>query len=117
MSQSPIFVKTEAFQVWLLEHTVKFPKHERFRLAKRLDDALFAFHECLLYAVKLHDPVRYLEQADAELDKLRTYLRLALEMRYTSAAQYHHAALHVTEIGRLLGGWFKKASRDGRSSL
>ena len=44
-----------------------------------------------------------------ELDKLRTYLRLSLELRYTSENQYAHAAGHVTEIGKLLGGWIKTA--------
>ena len=109
MSRSPIFVKTEAFMVWLLEHTRKFPKHERFRLAKRLDDALFAFHEHLLFAAKTPQVAQHLRQADVELDKLRTYLRLSLELRYTSENQYAHAAGHVTEIGKLLGGWIKTA--------
>jgi hypothetical protein len=87
VSQSPIFVKTEAFILWLLQHTVKFPKAERFRLAKRLDDALLDFHACLLSAAKLPDTYQYLCQADVELDKLRTYLRLALELKYTSEDQ------------------------------
>jgi hypothetical protein len=30
--QSPMFTKTTDFIVWLLEHTEKFPKSERFRM-------------------------------------------------------------------------------------
>jgi hypothetical protein len=111
MAQSPIFVKTEAFAVWLLGHTAGFPRHERFRLAKRIEDALFDFHEHLLRAVKLDDVAGCLAEADVALDRLRTCLRLALEMGYTSNRQYQYAAEHLTEIGRLLGGWQKKVGK------
>lgn len=106
-TQSPIFVKTEVFMKWLLDHTTKFPKHERFRLAKRIDDALFDFHAGLIYAVKLKDPATYLKQADIALHQLRAYMRLALEMGYTSPNQYGFAAQNLKELGKLLGGWLK----------
>ncbi len=31
---SPIFVKTFEMLAWLLEHTKKFPKHQRFVMAQ-----------------------------------------------------------------------------------
>lgn len=93
--------------VWLLEHTRKFPKYQRFRLAKQIDDAIFAFHECLIRAAQTQNPHQYLREADIQLDLLRAYLRLAVELKYTSRDQYGHAARHTTEIGRLLGGWLK----------
>ncbi len=52
--QSPIFVKTEALLLWLMQRTVKFLRHERFRVAKQIDDAAFELHECLLWAVQSH---------------------------------------------------------------
>jgi len=108
--QSPIFVKTEAFMVWLFDHTAKFPRHERFRLAKRIDDALFNFHEYLVRATLSDNPKRELTEADAQLTLLRTYLRIAVEQHYTSPAQFKYIAEHTTEIGKLLGGWLKKES-------
>ncbi len=105
--QSPIFVKTEAFMLWLFQHTNKFPRDERFRLAKRIDDAIFAFHENLIYAAKTSETRQYLQLADAELDKLRTYLRFAVELNYTSPKQFQYSAEQTTEIGKLLGGWVK----------
>lgn len=107
-AQSPIFVKTEAFMVWLFAHTGKFPRHERFRLAKRIDDALFDFHSCLLGAASHpKQALPQLLQADTELDKLRTYLRLALELGYSEANQYVFSIEHTAELGKLLGGWLK----------
>lgn len=107
--QSPIFAKTESFMVWLLEHTAKFPRHERFRLAKHMDDALFDFHRYLLRAAQSDQPLPHLKEADIALNALRTYLRLAVELTYTTPKQYQYAARQTTEIGKLLGGWMKKA--------
>lgn len=107
--QSPIFIKTEVFMMWLLQHTRKFPREERFRLAARIEQVLFAFHESLLYAAKADDTAHYLHKADAELDMLRTYLRFAVEWRYTAPDQYLYIAEQTAEIGKLLGGWMKMA--------
>lgn len=107
--QSPIFVKTEAFMLWMLHHVKQFPREERFRLTARIEQVLFTFHESLLYAVKTRETARYLHKADAEFDMLRTYLRFAVELKYTSPDQYRYMCEQTTEIGKLLGGWMKKA--------
>lgn len=96
--------------LWLLHHVQNFPREERFRLAARIEQIAFTFHESLLYAAKTKETAQYLRKADAEFDMLRTYLRFALELKYTSPDQYHYAAEQMTEIGRLLGAWMKKAS-------
>ena len=95
--------------VWLLQHTGKFPKDERFRLAKRIDDALFDFHKSLNQAIYEKQADVHLRQADLHLQLMRSYLRLAVELKYSSPDQFRNAAEHLDEIGRLLGGWMKKA--------
>jgi hypothetical protein len=105
--QSPIFSKTSDFLLWLLQHTEKFPKSERFRLAKRIEDTAFEFYEDLIRTVKSHDKKRMLLAADLELDKLRLYIRLAHSRKLTNHQQYLFAAESLTEIGKLLGGWLK----------
>lgn len=52
IKESPIFVKTYDFTKWLLEHTIKFPKSQRFVMAKRIEDAILNFYDLLLLAVK-----------------------------------------------------------------
>jgi 23S rRNA-intervening sequence protein len=107
--QSPIFVKTEVFMVWLFNHTANFPRQERFRLATHIDETIFDFHEQLLRAAYADQPLEHLREADLQLTKLRTYLRLAVELKYTAPRQYQYIAEQTTEIGKLLGGWIKKA--------
>lgn len=106
--QSPIFIKTEAFMVWLFDHTAKFPRHERFRLARRIEDAMFDFHAALVAAANPEKRL-FLAEADRHLNLLKTYMRLAVELGYTTPRQFQFSAEHTNEIGRLLGGWLKKA--------
>lgn len=114
--QSPIFVKTSNFLLCLMQHTEKYPRSERFRLAKRIEDAAFNFYENLIQAVKSREKRRHLLAADLELDKVRLYLRLAHTRHLTSQEQYFFAAESLTEIGKLLGGWLKTVHQQSASS-
>ena len=105
--QSPIFSKTYDFILWLLNHTEKFSKSERFRMARRLEDAAFAFYELLIKATRTKRKRAVLLDADLELDKLRLYVRLSHARGLTSQKQYQFAASQLVEIGKLLGGWLK----------
>lgn len=107
-AQSPIFVKTHDLLLWLLQHTAQFPKNERFRMARRVEDSAFALYDLLMRAVRVRDAERLLWQADLELDRLRFNVRLCQEMKLISFAQYEYAAERLVEVGRLLGGWIKK---------
>lgn len=105
--QSPIFSKTYDLILWLLNHTEKFPKNERFRMARRIEDTAFQFYELLIQAVRSRRKQALLLQADLELDKLRLYIRLSQARGLTKENQYEYAAHSLVEIGRLLGGWIK----------
>ena len=54
----------------------------------------------------------HLLDADAHLNKLRLYLRLAHQWAWLSSAQYEHVSEMVDEVGRLLGGWIRQ-TRNG----
>jgi len=110
---TPIFTKTFDFVTWLLAATNHFPRSQRFVVTKRLLDAGLNFQELLVDANARRGQARLsqLDLADAELDKVRLYLRLAVRWQWLTPGQYQHAAQYVTEIGRLLGGW-KKVTRQ-----
>lgn len=106
--QSPLFTKTTDFIIWLLEHTEKFPKSERFRMGKRLEDSVFRFYELLIETTRSTKRKRHLLiQADIELEKLRLYVRMSQRRKLTGMSQYHFASGYLVELGKLLGGWLK----------
>jgi four helix bundle protein len=111
MKQSPIFSKTYDFVKWLIPLTVGFPRQQRFVIAAALQQEALSFQGLLIEAVHQSDPRQKLEAADAELDKLRTHLRLCHDLKLISRGQYEHVANMLTEIGRLLGGWKKSLDK------
>jgi|TARA_Y100000296_G_C4957672_1_gene149383 four helix bundle protein len=108
MKSSPLFVKTYDFAKWLLEHTNKFPKSQRFVMAKRIENAILDFQDNLIKAVKLKNKQTYfLIAADIELEKLRKYIRLCQDLKLLSFKQYEYASIKSVEIGKMLGKWIK----------
>lgn len=107
--EQPLFTKTIDFLVWLTQAVNHFPRLHRHTITRRLLDAALDFQEAILDANSRRGPARleWLMIADAELDKVRLYLRLTHRMTWLSPGQYEHASRMVTEIGRLLGAWLK----------
>jgi hypothetical protein len=111
MKQSPIFSKTYDLVAWLIPLTIQFPRQQRFVLAAALQQEALRFQGLLIEAAHRQRPGATLIDADVELDKMRTHLRLCRDLMLVSAGQYEHAARMLTEVGRLLGGWQKSVSQ------
>ncbi len=109
MKQSPIFTKTYDMLRWLLPQTVKFPRQQRFVLAAAIQQTALRLQEQLVEAAYAEHPLPRLREADVTLAKLRIYLRLCRDLELLKFNQYEHGARMLNEIGRLLGGWMKKA--------
>ena len=107
-----IFTRTFDLLDWLLPKSERFPKIYRSTVTQRLMGAALDFQEALFEAQAYSDKVRlrHLRRADAHLNKVRLYLRLAHHWGWLSTGQYEHASRMVAEVGRLLGGWIKQTS-------
>jgi hypothetical protein len=120
MATTPLFTKTFDFTSWLLGATNRFPRSQRFVVTRRLLDAALNFMELLTDANIQRGKARLaaLDLADAELDKVRLYLRLAYRWQWLSAGQYGHASRFVSEMGKMLGAWKKetKSRPQGQSA-
>jgi hypothetical protein len=110
MQQSPLFLKSFETLTWILNHTRKFPKHQRFVLAKRIEEAALNFHDNLVWATKNNSTSNSLREADYHLERLRIYNRLCVQLQLHSMKQYEYLAAALDEMGRLLGGWIQKKS-------
>ena len=104
-----ILTRTFDLLAWLLPKVERFPRVYRFTVTQRLMDAALDFQEALFDAQSQRGAARldHLRAADAHLDKLRLYLRLAHHWRWINDGQYRHVSAMVAEVGRLLGGWLK----------
>ncbi len=109
MNESPIFTRTYDLLRWLIPVTVKFPRQQRFVLAQAIQQTALTFQGQLIEAGNFRNPGAVLQQANINLTKLRSYLRLCHDFDLLSTGQYEHVSRMVDEIGRLLGGWIKTA--------
>lgn len=110
-----IFTRTYDFLSWLLPLAESFPKSQRFVVTARLLNAALNFQETIIEANASRGAKRTakLQLADAELVKVRLYLRMCEKWSWITSGQYRHASAMVLEMGRLLGGWLKSvASRS-----
>ena len=110
---TPRFVKTHDFNVWLLNHTQRFPKNLRVSYTSRLEGLSFEFEELILMANAVRGEQRkeFLALADGKLICLRAFLRYATDFELWGSRQAKYAAESVDELGRLLGAWLKGVDR------
>jgi len=111
MKQSPIFIKHYDLMLWLIPCTLNFPKSQRGVLARQLQSELFRIQEALDDAGTDQDPKPGLVNADKALIRLRTYLRMSRDLKLFSPGQYEHVSKLTAEVGRLMGGWIKAATK------
>ena len=119
MESSPLFSRTYDFLSWLLPATNHFPRTQRFIITQPLLNAALDFQELILEA-NSHRGARRAETltaASAALDKVRLYLRLAVQWEWLKPGQYQHASQMVAEMGRLLGGWQKITGKPRPASV
>lgn len=105
-----IFVRTYDLLTWLIPRCAHFPKAQRFVITQRLQGAALDFQEALFEANARSGGhrLKYLQAADAQLNKLRLYLRLARKWDWLSSGQYEHVSRMVADLGKLLGGWIRQ---------
>jgi four helix bundle protein len=117
-SELIIFTQTHELLTWLLPQCERFPKSQRFVVTQRLQSAALDFQEEIFEANARSGSQRldYLRSADAKLNKLRLYLRLARQWHWLGSGQYEHVSRMVAHIGRLLGGWIKQTRGACRQS-
>lgn len=115
MKQSPIFVRTHELLLWLLPHTAKFPREQRFALTQAVQQSAMRLLERLIEAGMNQGSTRVslLHQADIELVKLKAYLRLCQALDLLTERQFEHAGRLTLEVGKLLGAWLVQ---EGKAS-
>ncbi|MCD4673989.1 MAG: diversity-generating retroelement protein Avd [Anaerolineaceae bacterium] len=111
MKESPLFVRTHDFLLWLLPQMQKFPRVYRFTLSEHIQQQGMAFQDSIVWAGKSTGEERHtwLKKADVILEQLRFWMRFSHDLELINIGQYEHAARMVVEMGRLLGAWIKQA--------
>ncbi len=116
MAELIILTRTVDLLDWLLPKIKQFPRLFRSTVIQRMMDAALDFQEALFKAQSQGGTTRqkYLREADAALNMLRLYMRLAHRWGWLNDGQYEHVSRMIAELGRMLGGWIKTKAPMGQ---
>ncbi len=108
----PIVEKIYDVNKWLLQRVAKFPRDQRLLLGDRLMQKSLDIQDGLIAAAQTsrgEAKREMLEAISLRMDQLRYLLRLACDSRCISRSSWCFCVKNLTEIGRMLGGWIKRA--------
>jgi hypothetical protein len=85
----------------------QFPKSEKHTLAAEIKKSMFRLLELVIACNKKYFKKTTMQELDVELDMLRSYVRLAVTLKFIPLKKYEIWAGYLTEIGKMIGGWMK----------
>ena len=89
----------------------QFPKSQKYTLGQ---DIRLLMQEVLRFAIrggKRTFKKTTLDDFDIALEALRTFVRIAKDLRYLSFKRYERWSRYLADIGSMLGGWIKSVKK------
>ena len=89
---------------------VQFPKSEKFSMVAEIKKSCFEILRLITRANKEKQKLEHLRKLDANLELLRTQIRLSVDLKFIPIKKYEVISKYLAEIGRMLGGWIKSSN-------
>ena len=105
----PVITKAFDLAREMTQRTRKLPRDLKFVLGDRMLATTYDVFDILIEAKYSRSKRSLLQQANILLERLRFQVRLCMEERLMSVAQYEYVAGLINEVGRMIGGWLKTA--------
>jgi len=104
-----ILTHTYDLLLYIVPQLVKFPRHQKFVLADRIQTGLTGLLELLIEAYYTRDERKRdaLHQANLELEKIRYLVRLAKDLHCIDLRRYELIQDKLNQIGIQAGAWLK----------
>ena len=86
------------------------PKTARFSLGIKIDSLFLRLLEYMITATYLppKEKISFLQKGITTLDLLKFFLQILWEVQGVDAKKYAVISEPLDEVGRMLGGWYKK---------
>ena len=89
----------------------QFPKSERYALAADIKSSMHQLLQLIIRANKKFHKKTTLQDADIEIDVLRHFIRLSMELEFLTFKKYEYWSKLINEIGKMMGGWIKATTK------
>lgn len=107
MSDLAVKQKTEDMISYGYVALRQFPKSERHVLSQEIRQSLWRLLRLIVVCSRRYYKKTTLQDLDAELDLLRSQVRMAKTLGYLPFKKYEVWSKMLDEIGRMVGGWIK----------
>jgi hypothetical protein len=106
-----IFQKVYDFLLWLKPTVQRFSRVHKYSLGLELEkQALNLLSQIIRANFKREDRKNAIEECFVYYEVVKILIRMAKDYKLLSLKQYEFAAKELEEIGKLLGGWYKRFS-------
>lgn len=95
----------------------QFPKAERHVLCAEIRRAMWNLLRLIIICNRRYHKKTTMQDLDAELDLLRSQIRMAQRLGYLAFKSYEVWSRHLDEIGRMIGGWFRSLRERGAGNV
>ena len=85
----------------------QFPKSEKHVLSAEIRQCMYRLLRLVIICNRRYYKKTTMQDLDAELDLLRSLVRLGMELGFLPFRQYEVWSRHTTEIGNYLGKWMQ----------
>jgi four helix bundle protein len=99
--------KTEDMIAYAYVALRQFPKSERHVLSQEIRQSLWRLLRLIVVCNRRYYKKTTLQDLDAELDLLRSQVRMAQSLGYLPFKKYEVWSRMLDEVGRMVGGWIK----------
>ena len=106
-----IYQKHYDLMLYAFPVIAKYPRDMRFTLGQQTLDCLLDIGRLIVRANRERDRRKTQWEIDQKIEELRLLTRLAKDLHLLPVKQYGEVNGRVAEIGRLLGGWIKSATK------
>lgn len=106
-----LLIKTriEDMIVWAYSPLRNFPKSEQHILSAEIRSCMYRLLRHVIVVNRRYHKKTTMQDLDAELDLLRSLVRISKDLSFLPFRQYETWSNHLSEIGRMIGGWLKWA--------
>lgn len=100
--------ETYDFILWIFPIIKNFPKSEKFTIGEKIKLTSLNFFNNVVCVLKNYDRKESLKNADLDLEIIRLYLRLAMDLKIISFQRYEVGSRKTDSLGKMIGGILKK---------
>jgi len=107
MEDLRIKLKIERMIVYGYSALRQFPKSEKHTLAAEIRQCMYRLLRQVIVTNRRYHKKTTAQEIDAELDLLRSLVRVAMDLGFLPFRQYELHAAALYEIGCMVGGWLR----------